>query len=134
MRFSPFIKEIEQRRAPPGSRVVIVSRQWFFPQYRLGYYYSLTKVLYYNTFIITGSLMRINARMLQKLYKDKRIAPQRLLEKSGVSKTAYYNILYKRRLLPGSIYDLAKVLGVSPSAFLEEENPEEIKIMRFTSD
>ncbi len=74
--------------------------------------------------------MRINAGMLQKLYKNKGLLLKDLLEKSGVSKTAYYNILYKRRLLPGSIYDLAKVLGVGPSAFLEEENPEERRIMK----
>ncbi|OHD68905.1 MAG: hypothetical protein A2W19_11105 [Spirochaetes bacterium RBG_16_49_21] len=74
--------------------------------------------------------MRINSSVLRKLYKDKGLLLKDLLEKSGVSKAAYYNVLYKSRLLPGSIYDLAQVLDAKPSIFLEEENPEEKKIMK----
>jgi len=74
--------------------------------------------------------MRINTETLQKLYKKKGLRLKDLLEKSGVSKTAYYNILYNTRLLPDSIYDLAGALDVKPSAFLEEENPEEKKIIK----
>ena len=74
--------------------------------------------------------MRINKEILQNLCKIKGLLLKELLEKSGVSKTAYYNLLNRHRLLPGSIYYLADVLDVKPSLFLEEENPEEMKIIQ----
>jgi len=48
-----------------------------------------------------------------------------LLEKAGISKTAYYHLTRKESLLPKSILSLAQVLKVRPSALLEEDNPQE---------
>lgn len=51
-----------------------------------------------------------------------------LFEKSRVSKTAYYSLIRKERLLPQSVYLLARILKVRASTLLEEENPEVKKI------
>ena len=56
-----------------------------------------------------------------------------LLSKASVSKTAYYNIIYKETLLPHSVHAIANVLDVRPSAFLEEFNPEVDKIRQIAS-
>lgn len=74
--------------------------------------------------------MRINKQALQKLCAGRGLRLKELLEKSGVSKTAYYHLVYKSRLLPGSLYDIAGALGVRPSAFLEEEGLEEKKMIK----
>ena len=74
--------------------------------------------------------MYINDKKLRKLFKKNGLALKDLLAKSGVSKTAYYNLLYKDTVLPKSIHAFASVLGVKPSAFLEEVNLEKEKIIR----
>ncbi len=74
--------------------------------------------------------MNISKEKLTKICKKKGITLKDLLKKSGVSKTAYYNLLYNEKLLPKSIYFLADVLEVSPSAFLEETSPDERNILK----
>ena len=81
--------------------------------------------------------MNINTEKLEKLLKKQGINLKTLLEKSAVSKTAYFNLIYKDRLLPKSIYAISETLEVNPSAFLEEINSTEKKflmILKLTDD
>jgi transcriptional regulator with XRE-family HTH domain len=74
--------------------------------------------------------MHISKRKLESIYKKKGLTLKELLHKAGVSKTAYYSLLYKETILPSSIRDIALVLNVKPSAFLEEVSPHETKIRK----
>ena len=47
-----------------------------------------------------------------------------------MSKTAYYALVRKDDILPRSIRAIALALGVAPSAFLEEEGAEAMKMRR----
>ena len=71
--------------------------------------------------------MYISRVKLKSLYKSKRLHLKMLLSEAGVSKTAYYHLLYKDTLLPDTIHRIAQVLEVRPSAFLEEISPAEKK-------
>src|SRR5258706_14304953 len=46
---------------------------------------------------------------------------QTFLESAGVSRTAYYSLVRRRSILPGSVQAMAGMLGVAPSSILEEE-------------
>ena len=72
--------------------------------------------------------MKISKKKFENISRNNSLTLKELLKKSGVSKTAYYNLLYKDKLLPNSVYALADALGVMPSDFLEEVSPEEKKI------
>lgn len=74
--------------------------------------------------------MYISMQKLTKLYKSRKFTLKSLLVKAKVSKTAYYSLLYKDTILPRSVSAIAEVLGVKPSAFLEEESQEAQKIRR----
>jgi transcriptional regulator with XRE-family HTH domain len=74
--------------------------------------------------------MRISRAKLKSLYESKRLHLKMLLSEAGVSKTAYYHLLYKDTLLPDTIHRIAQVLEVRPSAFLEEISPAEKKVKR----
>ncbi len=74
---------------------------------------------------------------IEDLCKKSGFTLKDLLSRAEVSKTAYYNLLYNEKLLPKSVYAIADALGVNPSAFLEETNPEEknaIDILKFTDE
>jgi transcriptional regulator with XRE-family HTH domain len=66
----------------------------------------------------------ISKEKLDKLIKERNISLKTLLDKAGVSKTAFYHLLYKDTVIPNSIHAIAKALGVRPSSFLEEIDPE----------
>jgi transcriptional regulator with XRE-family HTH domain len=70
----------------------------------------------------------LNQSRIKKLCRNKNLSLRELLYEAGVSKTAYYHLIYKDTILPKSIHALADVLGVRPSAFLDEVDPEEEKI------
>jgi len=53
-----------------------------------------------------------------------------LLAKSKVSKTAFYHLLRKESILPGSLRLIADTLSVRPGQFLTEKNPQVDKIRR----
>ena len=74
--------------------------------------------------------MNISLNKLKKIYQEKGLDLKKLLSLANVSKTAYYNLLYKETLLPGSIHRMAKILDVQPSCFLEEIHEEEIKMKK----
>lgn len=74
--------------------------------------------------------MRLSAEKLRNLCKQKKTSLGKVLQKAGVSKTAYYSLLYKDSVLPKSLEALAASLEVTPSLFLEEKNQEEQKILK----
>lgn len=72
--------------------------------------------------------MYLSPERLKFLCRKRGLRLKSLLERSKVSRTAYYSLLQKETVLPQSILKIARVLGVQPSAFLEEENREEKKL------
>jgi len=77
--------------------------------------------------------MHISPAKLKSLYESKEMHLKRLLSLAGVSKSAYYHLLYKDTLLPDSLHRIAQILEVRPSAFLEEINPDEKKMRKILS-
>jgi transcriptional regulator with XRE-family HTH domain len=69
--------------------------------------------------------MRLLSSKLKKLCRAKGLRLVDLLASAGVSKTAYYHLVYKPSVLPNSIHALANALGVRPSDILEEISPQE---------
>ena len=69
--------------------------------------------------------MRLLGSKIKKLCRAKGLRLADLLASAGVSKTAYYHLLYKPSVLPNSIHALANALGVRPSDILEEISPQE---------
>ena len=69
--------------------------------------------------------MRVSVSRIKDLCLGKGYSLKDLLSRAGVSKTAYYHLIYKDYVLPRSIHDLAEALGVEASAFLEEKSPAE---------
>ena len=80
-----------------------------------------TKIWYYYP-------MKISSEKIKKLCMKKNLPLIRLLEKSGVSKNAYYSLIKKDSILPRSIILLAKELGVNPLTLLESEDKRVKKI------
>ena len=74
--------------------------------------------------------MRISAGSLKALCRKRGLKLKDLLTQACVSRTAYYSLLRKESVLPRSLLSIAKALGTRPSAFLEEESPEEKKMKR----
>ena len=72
--------------------------------------------------------MYISKEKLEKLLKERNISLKTLLNRAGVSKTAFYHLLYKDTVLPNSIHAIAKALGVRPSRILEEIDQEAERI------
>jgi len=72
----------------------------------------------------------INQSRIKELCRSKNLSLRELLYVAGVSKTAYYHLIYKDTILPNSVHAIADVLGVRPSVFLDEVDPEEKKIIK----
>jgi transcriptional regulator with XRE-family HTH domain len=64
--------------------------------------------------------VKLDARRIKKLCKQEGLTLQALLERAGVSRTAYYSLTRKDSVLPASVRAVAGELGVAPSAILEE--------------
>jgi transcriptional regulator with XRE-family HTH domain len=78
--------------------------------------------------------MRISLRRLKTFCKRRGLLLGGLLRGAGVSRTAYYALCRKDNILPKSIRAIATHLGVRPSAFLEEESPDEKKLKRILKE
>lgn len=74
--------------------------------------------------------MYLNAEKIKELCLKNGISLKNLLAKAGVSKTAYYNLLYRESLLPNSLHAIASTLEVQPSALLKETDSDEMKIIQ----
>lgn len=78
--------------------------------------------------------MYLSSQKIRHLAQKSGMTLAELLNRTGVSKTAYYHLTRKDSLLPKSVLSLAKTLGVKPSAFLMEENPAEQKVRRLRKE
>ncbi len=67
--------------------------------------------------------MKLSADRIRTLCARRGLNLQGLLESAGVSRTAYYSLIRKTSILPGSVQAMARMLGVAPSAILEEAPP-----------
>jgi len=64
--------------------------------------------------------MRLSRRNIMRLCRAHGLSLNALLRRAGVSKTAFYHLLYKESVLPRSIEAVAAALGVRASVLLEE--------------
>jgi len=67
--------------------------------------------------------MRLNAEKLKKICKNNGLSLALLLRHAGVSKTAYYHLVAKENLLPKSLGQMARALGVTEAALLLNTDP-----------
>jgi transcriptional regulator with XRE-family HTH domain len=74
--------------------------------------------------------MRIDADKLKKILRKKSLSLNALLKKAGVSKTAFYHLLYKDSVLPASLGAIASSLAVRPSAFLTDRSEDVAQTVR----
>jgi lambda repressor-like predicted transcriptional regulator len=69
--------------------------------------------------------MRLSAARIKQLCTQDGHTLQALLQQAGVSRTAYYSMVRRPSVLPGSVRAIAGALGVKPSVILEEPGPAE---------
>lgn len=74
--------------------------------------------------------MRIDAAKLRKIARSQSLSLNALLNKSKVSKSAFYHLLRKESVLPASLCSIAAALAIRPGQFLTEKNPHVEKIRR----
>jgi AcrR family transcriptional regulator len=74
--------------------------------------------------------MRLSGENIKKLCGARRLSLNALLKRAGVSKTAFYHLIYKDSVLPRSIDALAATLGVRSSALLEEADRKSRRALR----
>ncbi len=74
--------------------------------------------------------MYLSPEKLKKIALRKGFSLKTLLRRAKVSKTAYYSLARKTNLLPKSILQLAQVLEIRPSAFIEETSADERKAFK----
>lgn len=59
--------------------------------------------------------MRIDTAQIKKLSKERGLSINLLLSRSQTSKTAYYSLVHRKSILPGTVHKLAEALGVDPA-------------------
>jgi AcrR family transcriptional regulator len=74
--------------------------------------------------------MRLSGENTKKLAGARSLSLNALLNRAGVSKTAYYHLIDKESVLPRSIDALAAALGVRPSALLEDADRKSRRAIR----
>ena len=76
--------------------------------------------------------MRIDPLQIKELARQQGLTINELLNRAGVSRTAYYSLLRKDSILPRSIKKLAQNLQVSPLSFLHdpEEEIQKIRVLQ----
>lgn len=67
--------------------------------------------------------MRLSANKIKSLCKDRGLRLGEMLETARVSRTAYYHLVRKDSVLPGSVLALAEALGVRPSRIVDDTDP-----------
>ena len=78
--------------------------------------------------------MRLSGKNITKLCRAHGLSLNALLKRAGVSKTAFYHLLYKESVLPRSIEALAAALGVRASALLDEADQESRRAVRLLEE
>lgn len=74
--------------------------------------------------------MRLSGENIKKLCGARSLSLNALLKRAGVSKTAFYHLIYKDSVLPRSIDALAVALKVRSSALLEEADRKSRRALR----
>jgi lambda repressor-like predicted transcriptional regulator len=64
--------------------------------------------------------MKLSSEQIRRLAKARGTTLGALLERAGVSRTAYYSLARRPTVLPKSVHALAKALGVHPTEILGE--------------
>ncbi len=64
--------------------------------------------------------MRVSEDKIRGGLRDHGWTLRRLFAESGVSPTAYYHIVRRPEILPKTLIRIARVLGLSPSALIED--------------
>ena len=67
---------------------------------------------------------------IKKLCKSNKLSLKELLQKAGVSKTAYYSLVRNSNLLPDSIYEISDALGVNARDLISDGPTEVAKVRR----
>ena len=78
--------------------------------------------------------MRLSGKNITILCRAHGLSLNALLKRAGVSKTAFYHLLYKESVLPRSIEALAAVLGVRASVLLDEADQESRRAVRLLEE
>jgi hypothetical protein len=63
--------------------------------------------------------MKLSSDLIREHCSRRGLTLGSLLKEAGVSRTAYYSLVRKSSVLPGSVTAIASTLGVSPSEILE---------------
>jgi len=62
--------------------------------------------------------MKLSHEKLKALCQKKQLSIKKMLARAGVSRNAFYSLLRKDSLLPGSVTAIADFLGVPPAEFI----------------
>lgn len=65
--------------------------------------------------------MRLSGDKLRRLCGERQVTLRDVLDRAGVSKTAYYSLTRKDSVLPKSVGRIARVLGISPAEVLSDD-------------
>jgi transcriptional regulator with XRE-family HTH domain len=65
--------------------------------------------------------VKLSSAKFKKRCAQRRVSLGDVLKQAGVSRTAYYSLVRKESVLPKSILRMARHLGVTPSALLDNE-------------
>lgn len=68
--------------------------------------------------------MKLSARRVRSLARQRGLTLTAALKRAGVSRTAYYSLVRRPSVVPRSVRALAAALGVAPAAILDEERDE----------
>jgi transcriptional regulator with XRE-family HTH domain len=71
--------------------------------------------------------MKLSSDLIRKLCTRQGLTLQSLLSEAAVSRTAYYSLVRKSSVLPGSVTAIASALGVPPAEILESSPPAELE-------
>ena len=74
--------------------------------------------------------MRLDGTKVGRLAAERGWSVSELLDRAGVSRTAYYSLARKESALPKSVVALAAALDVPTSALLDEREAEERRVRR----
>lgn len=74
--------------------------------------------------------MRLNGAKVGQLAAERGWTISELLDRAGVSRTAYYSLARKDSALPRSVVALAETLDVPASSLLDESGSEEARVRR----
>jgi len=78
--------------------------------------------------------MRLATERIRELARDKNLTLSELLQRAGVSRTAYYSLARKSSVVPRSLDALASALDMPVSGLLEELPPRVVAAQRICAE